>query len=197
MTELQSQFDKDAVAEKEKPKAAVDLQTVSNYIERALKLEEEIEAMEATVSELRADYMKIIELDLPATMQQLSMDEFTLRGHKVTLKNDVYASISKANEDEAFGWLRSNGFGDIIKDNITVVFAAGEDEAAEKLNTLIDADEDLKRLPHERKQAIHAATLKAFVKEQLEGGKPLPVELFGVFQRTVAKIQRPKVHSKV
>jgi len=67
------------------------------------------------VSELR---LKLI----PDLMQSLNMVDaagrgnFTLpSGGRISLRTDFYAGIDKAREEEAFGWLRENGLGEIIR----------------------------------------------------------------------------------
>ena len=44
----------------------------------------------------------------------------------------------------------------------------------------------------EQKTHIHAMTLKAFVREQVEGGKKLPFDLFGVYIANKTKITNNK-----
>jgi hypothetical protein len=42
----------------------------------------------------------------------------------------------------------------------------------------------------ETKTHIHAATLKAFVKERIENGKPIDLDMFGAFIANAAEIKR-------
>jgi hypothetical protein len=42
----------------------------------------------------------------------------------------------------------------------------------------------------ETKTHIHPATLKAFVKERVENGKPIDLDMFGAFIANAAEIKR-------
>jgi hypothetical protein len=104
---------------------------------------------------------------------------------KVSTKEDVYASIPKGNEENAYEWLNENGFGGIIKHVVSASFGKEEDSRAAEF---VKAAQELGLTP-EDKRSIHSATLKAFVKEQLAQGKNIPLELFGAFQITKATVK--------
>ena len=44
----------------------------------------------------------------------------------------------------------------------------------------------------EQKEAVHASTLRSFVKERLKSGLPLPAETFKLFEGKKTVIKRPK-----
>ena len=46
-------------------------------------------------------------------------------GSSVEIAEDIQANITKEKEGEAFGWLRSNNHGDLIKNQIKVDFGRG------------------------------------------------------------------------
>ena len=48
-------------------------------------------------------------------------------GSTVDVKPNYSASITIANREKAFNWLRENGLGDIIKNEISVSFGRNED----------------------------------------------------------------------
>jgi len=51
-------------------------------------------------------------------------------GESVEIKKIYGASITPDNQEKAFTWLRNNGLGDIIKNDVTVTFGRGEDNKA-------------------------------------------------------------------
>ena len=51
-------------------------------------------------------------------------------GSAVDVKPYYAANISLKNREAAYNWLRSNGLGDIIKNEITVSFGRNEDNKA-------------------------------------------------------------------
>ena len=55
--------------------------------------------------------------------------------HICKVSTSYRATITEANKEEAFNWLRNNGLGDIIKNEISVSFGRNEDnKAASMLN---------------------------------------------------------------
>ena len=134
--------------------------------------------LEAQIKEEKNLYKKLSEIELPELMETLGLSEFSLvDGSKVTIKESVQASITKANEQAAFQWLRDNGFGDLIKNEIKTVFGKGQEELAEEAaNKLQEIGVEVNR-----KKSVHPSTLKAFVKEELSQGRDVPSDLFSIF----------------
>ena len=92
--------------------------------------------------------------------------------------------ISEENKVEAHGWLRKNGFDDIIKNDIICSFGRGQEEVATNLlNKLTEAGEN-----PIQKSDIHWQTLRAFVKEQIQKGSDIPQDKFGVYVTNTVKI---------
>ena len=92
---------------------------------------------------------------------------------------------NKSKIDEALDWLRNNNHGDLIKNTVSIDYARGEDNAAEKMK------QDLRTQGQSftDKTGVHPQTLKAFVREQTESGKNLPLDLLGahIGQKTIIK----------
>jgi hypothetical protein len=64
-------------------------------------------------------------------MQEMHITKLKLKdGESVEVKPFYSASISPDVQEKAFEWLRNNGLGDIIKNDITVTFGRGEDNKA-------------------------------------------------------------------
>ena len=104
-------------------------------------------------------------------------------GSSVEIKPYYGARIPASRTDEAFDWLRENNHGDLIKNNVTLTFGRNQDNEAK---SIVD---DLRNKGHNVKQAekVEPMTLKAFVK-QIEKGKDVPADLFGVYVATRTKI---------
>jgi hypothetical protein len=77
------------------------------------------------------------------------------------------------------------GYGDLIKDTVTVVMSKPTEEfllaALRKLH-----------LDYVQKMAIHAATFKAFAKERLRAGVSLPAEFFSIYDYKKAVVKKTK-----
>lgn len=123
---------------------------------------------------------------IPNAMQELGIQSLTLSsGQILTIKQEVYASIPKANEYEAFQWLNNNGFGGLIKTEVKTSYGKGEhDIAASLYQELIDRGLDAKF-----KEGVHHSTLKAWLKEQLSEGNNVPMDLFGARPVMTARIK--------
>jgi hypothetical protein len=98
------------------------------------------------------------------------------------------ASIPAAKKEDAFTWLRKNGLGDLIKNEITVAFGRNEDNKAMAYATLAQGQgyEPIQKLK------VEPMTLKALVRERLESGQEMPSDLFNVFAGNRTKITRSK-----
>jgi len=66
-----------------------------------------------------------------------------------------------------------------------VRFGRGEDELCDRLKNLLGEQ----GFPLEQAEKVEPMTLKAFVKEQIERGNEIPLDLFGVFVGQRAKIK--------
>jgi hypothetical protein len=94
------------------------------------------------------------------------------------------AYITKANQLKAFDWLRKNGYGDIIKHDISVEFSMGQDDKAREVLELLKS----KGTTPIQKEHVHHMTLSTFVKEQTEKGMDVPDDLFGVHISSKTKL---------
>jgi hypothetical protein len=98
-------------------------------------------------------------------------------GEKIQIKPFYSAKIPADRVDAAFQWLRDNGQGDLIKNNVSLTFGRSQDNEAK---AIVD---DLRNKGHNVKQVekVEPMTLKAFVREQTEKGQSIPSDLFGVY----------------
>lgn len=123
---------------------------------------------------------KIAESEIPELMDELGMEKFTTKdGFTVAVKETLRTSLSANRKEEAFKWLRDNGYGAILKRKVFVEFGRGEDAVAEELfRDLLGKHEVV-----EDQTDVHSATLKAFLTERLKEGVEIPLELFGAFRQ--------------
>ena len=143
--------------------------------------------LEALIKEEKKKLLKLTDEDLPALLHEIGMAKFDLDvGSKIELKPTYGAHIKADNRDAAFGWLRSNGFDDIIKNTVSCIFGRGEDKKAE---TFIKVAHDA-GVPASQKEEVHPSTLKAFVKERVENGEEFPMDLFGAYEGQRATIKK-------
>ena len=109
-------------------------------------------------------------------------------GSAVEVKPYYAANISLKNREAAYNWLRSNGLGDIIKNEITVSFGRNEDNKAADYADLAKSH----GFQPTQKLKVEPMTLKALVRERIEAGKEMPTELFNIFVGNKTTIKRNK-----
>ena len=107
-------------------------------------------------------------------------------GSSVDVKPNYSSNITIANREAAFHWLRNNGLGDIIKNEISVSFGRNEDNKAADYAALAQE----RGFQPTQKLKVEPMTLKALVRERIEAGKEMPTELFNVFVGNKTTIKR-------
>ena len=164
--------------------AAKDIATECNKL---IETQKERAITEEKLKTLKDTERGLSEQSIPNLMQEAGYSEIKLvDGTAISINTFYAASISKAKEEEAFDWLRDNGFGDLIKNNVVLQFGKAQDEDA---NNLVG---ELKSKGHNvsQKMKVEPMTLKATVREQIEKGYDVPMDLLGVFIGNKTTIKR-------
>lgn len=159
---------------------------LSDLVRTLRAVDLDIEKAEQALKGLKQERQKLTTELIPGVMDEMGVDRLDVDGVTVTRKLIVSASISDEKREQAFGWLRENGLDDIIKNDVVVSFGRGEDNAAKNAVGILREqgfDPDVKT-------HIHPMTLKAFVKERVEDGKPIDLDLFGAYVVNAAEIRR-------
>jgi len=107
-------------------------------------------------------------------------------GSSVDVKPNYSANITIANREAAFNWLRQNGLGDIIKNEISVSFGRNEDNKAAGYADFARGQ----GFQPTQKLKVEPMTLKALVRERIEKGKDMPMDIFNVFVGNRTKLTR-------
>jgi uncharacterized protein YycO len=161
---------------------------ISKACQEQLKLEKEVEDLESLMKAkkdlLRQNGEQIVSLMEERGVKSIKMSD----GQSVDIKPFYTGTISKDNQEEAFQWLRDNGYDDIIKNQVVLKFGRAEDEKANQIyNDLaskgLDADRSIK---------VEPMTLKGFIREMVENGKDIPMETFGVYVGHKINIKKGK-----
>ena len=100
-------------------------------------LEDEIANAEESLKKLKEKARAVSSIEIPAMMDEMQITKLKLKdGEAVEIKKIYGASIPKDQQEAAFTWLRNNGLGDVIKNDITVTFGRGEDTRPHHMRTL-------------------------------------------------------------
>ena len=165
------------------------LDIVSRLANEAATLERELADAEKLMKEKKSALHKITDEQLPEALEVMGLQKFTLvDGSEIAVKPIYAASIPKDRKEEAFQWLRDHEFGDLVKNNVTVTFGRGEDETAKEFVGLCGEQ----GFGPSQLEKVEPMTLKAWLRERVEAGDPVPLDLFGAFISQRATIKRSK-----
>ena len=163
------------------------IQSLADQVERLEKMNRGIEETEESLKEKKKQKDHVSMEVIPTLMSEMGLAELKLiDGSMVTVKPNYSASITVANREAAFNWLRNNGLGDIIKNEISVSFGRNEDNKAADYASLAQE----RGYQPTQKLKVEPMTLKALVRERIEAGKEMPTELFNVFVGNQTTIKR-------
>jgi len=166
-----------------------DAKSLSDQVVKLKELEDALEQKEKELKELKRHIDLVSGEVIPTMMQEMNISTLKLAdGSSVEVKPVYGASISVAKKEEAYTWLRENGLGDLIKNEITVSFGRNEDNKASDYANLAKGQgfEPVQKLK------VEPMTLKALVRERLESGQEMPSDLFNVFAGNRTKVTRSK-----
>ena len=114
-----------------------DAQSLSDQVVKLKKLEDQLEEKEKELKELKRNIELVSGEVIPTMMQEMNISTLKLAdGSSVEVKPVYGASITVANKEAAYTWLRENGLGDLIKNEITVSFGRNEDNKASEYANL-------------------------------------------------------------
>jgi hypothetical protein len=104
----------------------------------------------------------------------------------VAERHTVYnAKIPDEKRQDAFQWLEEQGHGDLVKSVINIIFGMQEHEKRLAVMKLL-SDNGIEFYNNE---SVHASTLKAFVKREIQAGHIVPDDLLGVYMFDEVKIK--------
>lgn len=165
----------------------IDLERLVSLSNSMTQKERRVEELEEELRTAKQELRDIQEEQIPDVMMELGVSEVTLTdGRKLTIKEDLHAKIADKNRQEAHAWMVEHGYGDIIKNQVVVNVETGNQES---LNSLLGILNDNAYEDYSLKNNIHFQTLKKFVKENIEAGVDIPLNLFGVFMSKKAQIK--------
>jgi hypothetical protein len=151
---------------------------VAALANQIIEHDEEIAEVERTLKDQKTARKKLAEDLLPALMTEYGLTTIILSdGKEVSVKKFYSCTIPAEKTSSAFEWLRDNGHESLIKHRVIVDFTRDKDDQA------ITLKEELSErgLHPSDKEWVEPSTLRGFAREQIEGGKDLPDDLFNLF----------------
>ena len=163
------------------------IRSLADQVERLESLHKRLELQEDNIKNTKKELEHVSGEVIPTMMSEMGLSHLKLMdGSSVDVKPNYSANITIANTEAAFNWLRNNGLGDIIKNEISVSFGRNEDNKAADYAALTQE----RGFQPTQKLKVEPMTLKALVRERIEAGKELPTELFNVFVGNKTTIKR-------
>ena len=163
------------------------IRSLADQVEKLNELQKRIELQEDNLKNSKKQFDYLSAEVIPTMMAEMGLSHLKLMdGSSVDVKPNYSANITIANRDAAFQWLRDNNLGDIIKNEISVSFGRNEDNKAADYASLASE----RGYQPTQKLKVEPMTLKALVRERIENGKEMPVELFNIFVGNKTTIKR-------
>lgn len=187
MTNLDLEQDAKDYSESSQASNQSTLETITKECNKLVDLEVQISELTSKLSTLQAEARQLSEKTIPDLMDVVGVKMLKLSNDKkLEVVPVVSGSIGKGKAEEAFAWLRNNGYGDLIKRNVSVEFGKGDDEKATRLKALIEQA----GYSTKDKSDVHHMTLVAWAKEQLGKGVKIPLETLGIWVGRKTKISQ-------
>ena len=165
------------------------LYSLADQVEKLEAMQQQLEKQEEAIKEKKKQIQHISGEVIPTMMSEMGLAELKLHdGSHLKVSTSYRATITEANKEAAFNWLRENGLGDIIKNEILVSFGRNEDNKAADYAELAKSS----GFQPTQKMKVEPMTLKALVRERIEAGKEMPTEIFGIFSENKTTIKRNK-----
>ena len=163
------------------------LTSLADQVKKLRDLEDQLKTDEESLKNKKREAEKISGEIIPTLLSEMGLSSLKLAdGSAVEVKPYYAANISLKNREAAYNWLRSNGLGDIIKNEITVSFGRNEDNKAAEYANLAKGQ----GYQPTQKLKVEPMTLKALVRERTEAGKEMPTDIFNVFVGNRTTIKR-------
>ena len=164
-----------------------EIKSLSEQVLKLRDLEAEVKSDEERIKTKQKEIARISEDVIPTMLSEMGLSQLKLAdGSSVDVKPFYSASISVANREKAYKWLRDNGLGDIIKNDVTVSFGRNEDNKAVDYANLAKSH----GFAPTQKLKVEPMTLKALVRERIEAGQEMPMDIFNVYVGNRTKLTK-------
>jgi hypothetical protein len=156
---------------------------LSSLAQQQLELEQEMNALEAQMDELKAKHKKVSETDIPECMNELRIKSLILENGLILTIKPYYSG--KVDSIEGYRWLEDNGHGDLIRGEVKMVYP--KETPREDINKIREFIKSLGFVSDD-KISVHHATLSSWLREMIEGGHEVNREVLNVTTGFRAKL---------
>ena len=167
----------------------VEINTIASECVKLKSKEDEIVELEEQLKKKKEEADYISSSVIPELLAEQGLSEIKLSdGSKVSVRKEFRATVPKddARRESCLQWLRDQGLGDIIKNNVIVSFGKGEDDKAEQMLNLAAEN----GFQPQQKSDVAWNTLTALYQERVQAGLDMPSESFSLWIKDKTKITR-------
>ena len=167
----------------------VEVTTIAQECVRLKQKEDELVNLEEQVKNKKEEIDEISSRIIPELLAEQGLSAIKLAdGSNVSVKKEFRCTLPKdeTKREQAYKWLRDQGLGDIIKNNIFVTFGKGEDDKAKQLVNLAAEN----GFDPQQKSDAAWNTLTALFQERVESGLDMPSDIFNTWIKDKTKITR-------
>jgi hypothetical protein len=167
----------------------VEVTTIAQECVRLKQKEDELVNLEEQVKNKKEEIDEISSRIIPELLAEQGLSAIKLAdGSNVSVKKEFRCTLPKdeTKREQAYKWLRDQGLGDIIKNNIFVTFGKGEDDKAKQLLNLAAEN----GFDPQQKSDAAWNTLTALFQERVESGLDMPSDIFNTWIKDKTKITR-------
>jgi len=167
----------------------VEVTIIAQECVRLKQKEDELVNLEEQVKNKKEEIDEISSRIIPELLAEQGLSAIKLAdGSNVSVKKEFRCTLPKdeTKREQAYKWLRDQGLGDIIKNNIFVTFGKGEDDKAKQLLDLAQNN----GFEPQQKSDVAWMTLTALFRERIESGLDMPSDVFSTWIKDKTKITR-------
>lgn len=146
--------------------------------------ETEVARLEVELKKAKRLRDQLSERDLPEACEALGIEKIQVDGCLFEMDEIFRVQPPVANRPLVLQELEKQGAGALIKSEVTVSFPRGKEAEAKALIERLTAE----GLQPKQEKWVESSTLKKHVRERLEAGKAVDMELFGVHKAPVVSI---------
>lgn len=175
--------------ELERPARATNVKRLEQFIKEQGCCVAEVEA---ALKEIKGRLNYVKQTTLPEILLSKGLESFTIAdGTTFEVKRDVTCSVPEPNRIAFNDWMIRKGWQSLIKNQCAVVFPKGGRKSSKRFRKYVERYYAKKgTCTITEKEAIHAQTLKAHVKRELEKGTKFPEELIKIHEYHYTKIKK-------
>ena len=160
---------------------------LSSLVRQVGEVQTEIVSADESLKLLKRKRDRYLHDLIPAKMQETGLDKVVVGGNSVSLATFVSGTMPRdpLQRDIALSHLREIGASDFIKNEVSVSFPVSEDNRAGAMQ----ADLEDKGFETAAKTWVEPQTLKKLIRERVESGQEIDLEIFNAHIGIIAKIK--------